>query len=90
MIRGFFWGAVIGAILGLLFAPRRGEETRAQLQARLNELQGQAQVQYGAIKTKSSDIIEQGRQTVNSTLGRAQSAADDAAAQAQNHINENR
>ena len=34
-IRAFIWGSAIGAALGLLFAPQRGDVTRAQLQERL-------------------------------------------------------
>src|SRR5579859_7385619 len=92
-IRAFLWGGAIGALLGLLFAPQRGEETRAQLQARLNDWQGQAQSQFGTLQERSSGIIEQTRQTVNSALGQAQrvagqarGATNAAADQAQNAV----
>jgi gas vesicle protein len=35
---GFLAGAAAGAILGLLFAPRRGTETRNQIKSRANEI----------------------------------------------------
>lgn len=89
MFRGFFWGAIVGAIVGLLFAPRPGDETRAQLQSRISDLQAQTQTQFDALKTRSSTLIEQGRQTVNSTLNRTQTATDSAAADVQNHLNAN-
>src|SRR5689334_23786966 len=69
-IRAFIWGGAIGAVIGLLFAPQRGEETRAQLQTRLNELQGQAQSQLESVKSRSSDLVEQGRQAANTRLKR--------------------
>jgi gas vesicle protein len=71
MFRGFFWGLVAGVAIGLLFAPDRGEVTRSQLQARLNEWQSQAQSQMDQIKARSSSIIDQGRQAVNSTVSRS-------------------
>jgi len=37
-IGSFFWGAVIGAGLALLFAPQSGEETRHDIHERGNEL----------------------------------------------------
>lgn len=37
----FLAGAAIGAGIGILFAPRKGSETRAQLKAKLNELMAQ-------------------------------------------------
>jgi gas vesicle protein len=78
-IRAFLWGGAIGALLGLLFAPQRGEDTRAQLQTRLNEWQEQAQTQMGTLKARSTGIIEQGRQAANSVLGQAQQATNIAA-----------
>ncbi len=78
-LRAFLWGGAIGAILGLLFAPKRGEETRAELQSRINQLQGQAQERMTELRGKATSAIEQGRQSVNTTLDRVQSATNRAA-----------
>lgn len=85
-IRAFFWGSAIGALLGILFAPQRGETTRAQLQARLNEWQGQAQTQMGTLRSRSSTLVEQGRQVANNVLNQAQRATNSTAATAQDPI----
>ncbi|HEY7351035.1 MAG TPA: YtxH domain-containing protein [Ktedonobacterales bacterium] len=77
--RAFLWGGAIGAVLGLLFAPKRGEETRAELQSRFNQLQGQAQERMTELRGRATTAIDQGRQGVNTTLGKAQSAASRAA-----------
>jgi gas vesicle protein len=59
-IRAFLWGGAIGAVIGLLFAPKRGEETRAQLQSRFSQLQGQAQERMTELRGKATSAIEQG------------------------------
>lgn len=86
-IKAFFWGSAIGAVLGLLFAPQRGEVTREQLQERFNQWQGQAQSLVGNLPRTASSAIESGRQTVNSALSQAQSATNTAADRAQSTTN---
>jgi gas vesicle protein len=82
-IRAFIWGSAIGAALGLLFAPQRGDITRAQLQERIADWQNQAQNQLGNLRGSASGAIESGRQSINSTLSQAQNATNKAADKAQ-------
>ncbi len=72
-IRAFIWGSAIGAVLGLLFAPQRGDVTRAQLQERINQWQGQAQTQLGTLKESASGAIESSKKTVNTVRDQVQS-----------------
>ena len=73
-IRAFMWGGAIGALLGILLAPERGETTRARLQERFSEWQGMAQTQIGALRSRSSALVEQGRQAANGMGDRARRA----------------
>src|SRR6185437_4435652 len=87
MFRGFFWGLVAGAAIGLLYAPKRGEETRAQLQQQFNTLQQETQTRVSDLRDKASPVIDQARQTVNSTLSRTQADVNATADQAQSSLN---
>jgi gas vesicle protein len=71
-IRAFIWGGAIGAVLGLLFAPQRGDVTRAQLQERFSQWQDQAQSQLGSLKETASGAVESGKKTVNSMRSQVQ------------------
>lgn len=71
-IRAFIWGGAIGAVLGLLFAPQRGDITRAQLQERFNQWQDQAQTQLSSLRDQASGAVESGKKTVNSVRNQVQ------------------
>jgi gas vesicle protein len=85
-IRAFIWGSAIGAAIGLLFAPQRGDVTRAQLQERFNQWQSQAQSRMGDLRGAASNAIESGRAAVNSSMGQAQGATSNAADKAQSTL----
>ena len=52
----FLAGAAIGVGLGVLFAPKKGSETRAELKAKLNELYDKAKEEKKYIENKIDDI----------------------------------
>ncbi|HLW01977.1 MAG TPA: YtxH domain-containing protein [Ktedonobacterales bacterium] len=64
-MQAFVWGCAIGVFLGVLYAPKRGEETRADLQHWLNEWQGQAQHRLTEVREKATKVIEQAEQRVD-------------------------
>ncbi|MCW5936312.1 MAG: YtxH domain-containing protein [Fimbriimonadaceae bacterium] len=43
LLAGFGLGALLGAVAGLLFAPKAGTETREQLADRLKDLKGKTE-----------------------------------------------
>jgi gas vesicle protein len=85
-IRAFIWGSAIGAALGLLFAPQRGDITREQLQERLNTWTNQAGSQIDTLRGTATSAIESGRQAVNSTRNQPQSATNTMADKTQQQV----
>jgi gas vesicle protein len=86
-MRAFLWGCAIGAGLGLLYAPRRGEETRADVQRWISQWQDQAQGRLDDVRDRATTVIEQGRQSVNSALDKAQSTTNLVADRAKEQVN---
>ena len=68
-IGGVVIGMVVGAVSGLLFAPRSGEDTRELLHEQADELSE-------AIKDKGLDIFEAGKRQVNSVLQRGREVVE--------------
>lgn len=70
---GFLAGAMVGAALGLLFAPRSGRETRQQLLGQTENLGGQVDRIKGALeagKEQAADQSEALRRKIEETRER--------------------
>lgn len=52
LLAGFGLGALLGAMAGILFAPRSGSETREQLASRLKDLKSKSEDWYAEQKAK--------------------------------------
>lgn len=58
-MRGFLVGLGTGAVLGILLAPRSGNETREKLRTQANDLMDSANEQTARIRKAASKIQEQ-------------------------------
>ncbi len=66
-MKGFLWGFGLGIGLGLLFAPRSGEETRENLSERANSMADSARETYA----QGRERVQRGVQQVRATAVRA-------------------
>lgn len=91
VVTGLLVGGLIGAAAALLFAPRSGEETRAELRDKAMELRdrtaetvkdtvSQAKVKASELKEgvveKADEIRHRGKRTLNEQLDRASEAVE--------------
>jgi len=70
ILLAFILGAVSGAAVALLYAPRTGQETRDYLGERAREGRERA----AAAAEKGRDIINQGRETISTAIDRGREA----------------
>jgi gas vesicle protein len=60
----FLVGLGIGALVGILFAPKSGEETREFLLHKADEGRDYAQRKAQELRERAEDFVEQGKQVV--------------------------
>jgi gas vesicle protein len=61
----FIIGGFVGAAIGMLFAPKSGEETRAYLASRARESTDFLASQKQAMEERAASVIEQGKELLN-------------------------
>jgi gas vesicle protein len=94
----FLWGGLIGAAIGVLYAPRPGKETREELRRRADELMDEGMENYEEQKGRVLEAVETGRQSavekseelkgrILETRDRLKAQVDAAAEQAKEKIN---
>jgi len=76
-LMGLLAGTVLGAGLGMLFAPKAGAELRNQL----NE-------QAGKLRSTANDTLSQVKSTANDTLNQVKSTANDTYSQATDKVSQ--
>lgn len=62
---GFLAGAVIGGLLGILFAPKAGEETRRDIKEKAEEFYEKGKVVYGEQKERLQQAVESGKEAIS-------------------------
>jgi len=84
-VGAFFFGAVVGAAVALLFAPKSGEETQRDLRegarrlrdeagGRLTDLRGSVEDGYGRARAEVEERVETARESVRDRRRRAEEA----------------
>lgn len=64
----FFWGALIGAGLALLLAPRSGAETQREIRARVERLRSTAEDHLGEARETLVDAVDRTRTTMQDRI----------------------
>lgn len=57
-------GIAVGAALGVLFAPKRGDELRTDLRHRIGDIRDRSAEQYEELRHKSEKLVEEARHEV--------------------------
>lgn len=72
----FLWGALVGAGVALLFAPRSGRETRAEINSGVRKLKERAEDTVRGVQDSVTEAVDGVREQVNSRVNVARSAFD--------------
>ena len=73
----FLVGLGIGALVGILFAPKSGEETREFLSKKADEGREYAQRKAKELRERAEDLVEQSKQVVTRQKDSFAAAVDD-------------
>ena len=72
----FLVGLGIGSLLGILFAPQSGEETREYLSQRAKEGSEYAQKKASELMERAEDLIERGKEALTEKKEQITAAVD--------------
>src|SRR5271167_702167 len=72
----FLVGLGIGALVGILFAPKSGEETREYLSAKADEGKEYAQKKARELRERAEDLIERSKEIMSRQKDAISSAVD--------------
>ena len=76
-LMGLLAGTVLGAGLGMLFAPKTGSEIRSQIGEQAGRLRSTANDTYQQATEKVSQIVDRGREAYERARGGAGQAGDE-------------
>ena len=72
----FLVGLSVGALVGILFAPQAGEETREFLSKKADESKDYAQRKARELRERAEDLVERGKEVVTQTKEQIAAAVD--------------
>lgn len=72
----FIVGLGIGTLVGILFAPRSGEETRDLLSQKADEGRDYAQKKARELRERAEDLIERSKEIINREKGSIAAAVE--------------
>ena len=72
----FLVGVGIGALVGILFAPQSGEETRQFLKSKTEEGKEYAQRKARELRDRADDLVERGKQAATRQRENLSAAVD--------------
>jgi len=72
----FFLGIGVGLAVGMLFAPKSGEETRAMIKERADDSRDFLKKKSGEIRETAGDFMERGREAVSRQRDQVAAAVD--------------
>ena len=75
-MKGLVVGGLIGAALGILYAPKRGEETREDIAKSFQELRDKAKHQLDETCTKMDEFAGRGKELYNEGKEKISKALD--------------
>jgi gas vesicle protein len=75
-LMGLLAGTVLGAGLGMLFAPKAGSELRSQLSEQANKLRDTANETYNQASEKVTQMVDRGREAYDRARGTAARTAE--------------
>jgi len=61
----FAFGLGLGLAIGVLFAPKAGDETREFIRGKADEGKEYLRQRSGELRTEASDLVERGKSVVN-------------------------
>jgi gas vesicle protein len=73
----FLVGLGVGSLIGILFAPKSGEETREYLSQKVNEGREQAQMKARELRVRAEDLVERGKEVFSQEKGRIAEAVQE-------------
>jgi gas vesicle protein len=87
-VMGLLTGTVLGAGLGMLFAPKAGSELRNQLKEEAGHLANQASEGYRRAASSASEWVDKGKEKGRDVYDRTREAVSRGADEAQRYVRE--